>query len=232
MRRRTLIFCILAVAAAAVFIRFGLWQISRLHGRQARNAIIEHAQRGAPQPFAVLPRDTAQAHYRPALVHGRFDYAHELVLASRTHQGSPGVELITPVRITGTDTAVLVNRGWVYSPDGGTVDRDRWHEGDSADVTGYVEIYAPDAGTTSSPTDARLVRRVSRSEIVNRVPYPVAAYFVVETGDTMPKVRPARRSIPALDDGPHRGYATQWFFFALVALVGALFVVLRDRELP
>ena len=86
--------------------------------------------------FGALPRDTGGAHYRrgaPAI--GRFDYEHELVLAGRTRQGSPGVELLTPVRVAGSDTAVLVNRGWVYSPDGATVDHARWREGDSARVT-------------------------------------------------------------------------------------------------
>lgn len=228
MRLRTILFVTLAVAAAAVFSGFGFWQLRRLRERQARNAAIIAAQRGAPEPIASLPR-SAEARYRPAAAAGRFDYEHELVLAGRTHQGSPGVELLTPVRLPGSDTAVLVDRGWVYSPDAGTVDRARWREGDSARVTGYVELYAPDAGTTRSVLDPRIVRRVSRSEVAGRVPYPLAPWYLVQTGDTADARHPARRAIPALDDGPHRGYAVQWFSFAIFALVGALFVVLRER---
>ena len=230
MRPRTVVFCVVAVLAAAVFIRFGFWQLGRLHDRQARNAAILAAQRGAAQPFADLPADTSRAHSRPAQVRGRFDYEHELVLAGRTHQGSPGVELLTPVRLPGRDTVVLVDRGWVYSPDAATVDRVRWREGDSAAVTGYVEVYAPDAGVTRSTLDARLVRRVSRGELAGRVASPVAPYYVVQTGDTVDARHPVRRAIPPLDEGPHRGYAVQWFSFAATALVGALFVVLRDRQ--
>lgn len=230
MRPRTILFCAAAVAAAVIFVRFGFWQLGRLHDRQARNVAIVAAQRGAGQPFASLPADTARAHYRPALVSGRFDYAHEIVLAGRTHQGSPGVELLTPVLLAGRDTAIVVDRGWVYSPDAGTIDRTRWREADSAHVTGYVEVYAPDAGTTRSSLDARIIRHVSRRELAARLPYPLAAYYLVQTGDTVDARHPARRVIPALDDGPHRGYAVQWFSFAATALVGALFVVLRERH--
>ena len=231
MSRRTLLFCALAVTSAAIFSFLGFWQLGRLSDRRAHNAIIAHQRLDAPGDVRTLPADTGEAHYRATSVTGRLDYAHEVVLAGRTHQGSPGVELLTPVRIAGTDTAVLVNRGWVYSPDAGTVDLARWHErSDTLPIRGYVETYAPDAGVTTSSANGRLVRRVSRSEIAARVPYPVAPWYVVVTGDSADGVHPARRDLPVLDDGPHRSYAVQWFFFAAIALAGATAVVIRERE--
>lgn len=178
-----------------------------------------------------MPRDPSGARYRLASVSGRFDYEHELALSGRTHQGSPGVELLTPLRGAWPDTAVLVNRGWVYAPDGATADRARWRERDSATITGYVELYMSDAGTTSATSDARIVRRVSRSEIASKIPYPVAPYYLVATGDSADGDHPARRIMPALDEGSHRSYAIQWFFFALIAVAGATMVVLRERRL-
>lgn len=230
MSRRSIVFCTFAVLAAAVCVRLGVWQLARLHEKLRRNDSIAQQQRQAPVPLASLPRDTAAAHYRPASVAGRFDYDHELVVSGRTHQGSPGVELVTPVLRAGNDTAVLVNRGWVYSPDGGRVDRSRWRESDSGTVVGYVELFAPDAGTTSSAVGARIVRRVSRAEIVSKIPYPVAPYYLVVTGDTADGAHPARRELPALDEGPHRSYAIQWFTFATFALAGAVMIVLRERH--
>jgi surfeit locus 1 family protein len=230
MSRRSIIFCALGLIAAAVCVRLGLWQLARLHEKVQRNQAIAGQQKSAPVALLSLPRDTAAAHYRPATVSGRFDYDHELVLSGRTHQGSPGVELLTPVHVAGSDTAVLVNRGWVYSPDGGRVDRRRWHEADSGSVTGYVELYSADAGATASAADARIVRRVSRSEIASKIPYPVAPYYLVVTGDTADGAHPARRELPALDEGPHRSYAIQWFSFAAFALAGAVMVTLRERH--
>src|SRR3982074_2966756 len=227
---RTTVFCLFAALAAALFIRLGFWQITRLHERRAHNEIVAARQRRAPVPLAELPRDTAVAHYRPANVTGRFDYDHELVLTNRTRRGSPGVDLLTPVRLAGSDTAVLVDRGWVYAPDGGTVDRSRWREGDSARAAGYVELYTPDDGGTTLAQDPRIVLHASRREITARLPYPVAPYLVVLVGDTGTANHPARRDLPVLDDGPHRSYAVQWFCFAAIALGGAAAVVRRERE--
>jgi surfeit locus 1 family protein len=228
---RTTVFCLVAALSAALFIRLGFWQITRLHERRAHNEVVAARQRGAPVPVAELPRDTAAAHYRPASVAGHFDYDNELVLTNRTRRGSPGVDLLTPVRLGGSDTAVIVDRGWVYAPDGSTVDRARWREGDSARVAGYVELYTPDNGGTTLAKDPRIVRHASRREITARLPYPVAPYLVVLVGDdtsTAGGGHPARRELPVLDDGPHRSYAVQWFCFAAIALGGAAAVIRRE----
>lgn len=228
MPRRIVVFCTFAVLAATLFVRLGFWQLSRLRERQEFNALITRQQRSRPIPFEQLPRDTAGAHYRGASVRGRFDYDNEFVLANRTRRGSPGAEFLTPLRIPGNDTAVLVNRGWVYSPDGSSVDHARWREGDSSAVAGYIELFSADSQATVS-SHPRLVRRVSRAEIAARVPYPLAPYYLVAVGDTADLSHPARRDLPVLDDGPHRGYALQWFSFAVIALGGAGIVATRDR---
>jgi surfeit locus 1 family protein len=231
MSRRSIVFCVFAVLAALLFVRLGFWQLARLHEKVQRNVAIAAHQREAPVQFASLPRDTAAARYRRASLTGVFDFGHELVLSSRTYQGSPGAELVTPMRVPGSDTAVLVNRGWVYSPDGASVDRPRWRERDSATVVGYVEQYAPDAATATAARDPWIVRRVSRREAASRIPYPLAPYYLVQTGDTATS-HPVRREMPVLDEGPHLSYAIQWFAFAVFALAGALFVIWRERHAP
>ena len=230
MSRRTLLFCVLALAATTLFVRLGFWQLQRLHERQARNAIVARRQHAAPVPFGALPRDTADVRYRPTTVAGAYDYPNELVLTSRTHNGAPGVELLTPVRVAGSDTAVLVDRGWVYAPDGSTVDRARWREGDSAHVGGYVELYTPDGeGGPTMARDPHVVRRASRRDVAAKLPYPVAPYYVLYTSDTAGSRHPVRREPAALDDGPHRSYAFQWFSFAVITLAGAAAVVRKER---
>jgi len=230
MSRRSIVFCLLALAAAAVFARLGVWQLARLHEKVRRNASIAAQQLEPAAPLASVPRDTAGAHYRKATVSGHFDYDHEIVLGARTHQGSPGVDLVTPLRIAGSDTAILVNRGWVYSPDGATVDHARWRERDTSTITGYIEVYPPDAGVTKVAREPRLVRRLSRSELAPRISFPLAPYYLVATGDSADGAHPARRELPALDEGPHRSYAVQWFSFMAIALAGAGLVIGRERR--
>lgn len=231
MTRRILVFSVLAVAAAALFVRLGFWQLARLRERQTRAHQMAQQLRAPQVPLDEVPGDTAAAHYRPVTVSGQFDYDHELVLTSRTHDGSPGVELLTPLREAGSGRAVLVNRGWVYAPDGGTVDRARWREGDSVRLTGYVELYVPEAARASTTNDQRIVRRVSLREIAPKVPYALAPFYVVAVGDTTAvPTHPVRRALPGLDEGPHRSYAIQWFSFAAIALGGAVAVVRRERR--
>jgi len=231
MSRRSIVFCAFALLASILFVRLGFWQLARLRAKVQRNDAIAARQLEPAVQFASLPRDTAAARYRRASAAGVFDYGAELVLSNRTYQGSPGADLVTPLRLAGSDTAVLVDRGWVYSPDGSSVDRARWREPDTVSIVGYVEQYAPDAVSTSAARDPRILRRVSRREVSSRISYPLAPYYLVQTGDTATS-HPVRREMPVLDEGPHRSYAIQWFFFAATALVGAVAVWWRERRMP
>jgi surfeit locus 1 family protein len=220
MRRSMIVFSLIALALAALFVRLGIWQLDRRQERRARNAMIA-AQAAAPAvPFDSIPSDTASAHYRRATLRGVPDYAHELVLASRTRNGSPGVHVFTPVRVAGRDTAVLVNRGWVYSADGATADLERWREDSTLAVEGYVE---PLPAGDVKPIKGRILRQVTLGGVRSTLPYPVAAqYLVAQLPGDSANVRPARLTLPDLhDEGPHLGYALQWFAFALIALIGA-----------
>jgi surfeit locus 1 family protein len=225
---RLRLFVLLAVVAAAGCIRLGIWQLSRLHQRRERNALVKSRLDSAEVDFSARPRDTALARFRRVRVVGTPDYAHELLYAARTHRGSPGVNFLTPVRVPGNDTAVLVNRGWVYSPDGATVDSTKWHERDTT-FSGFLEEFPPVAGAAyaSSPN---VISRLGYPIVAKSLPYPVATSYVVLLGDsTMAEDRIARLTIPPLDEGPHLSYAIQWFAFALVALVGAGFVIKQGR---
>ena len=116
-----ILFAAIALAAAALFVRLGFWQLDRLEQRRARNTLLASRLGAAPAPWS----DTTAIRYRRVTLSGVADYDREIVLVGRSRGGSPGVNLVTPVRRRGSDTAVLVNRGWVYSPDGTRVDHAR-----------------------------------------------------------------------------------------------------------
>ena len=177
----------------------------------------------------ALPHDSARARFRRVRVAGVPDYDHELVYAARTHKGSPGVNLLTPVRVRGSDTAVLLDRGWVYSGDGATVDLAKWRERDST-FTGYVEELPSVAGS-SYASRPNVIARLSYDVVAKALPYPVAHIYVIVLSDSAVAAdRIARLSPPPLDEGPHLSYAFQWFAFATVALVGAGVVIKQARS--
>jgi len=217
-------FVVLAFALGVLFVRLGFWQLDRRRERQQVNARVEARLAQQPVGFAMLPRDSSGA-FRRAVVEGEPDYDHEIVFAGRSRNGSPGVHLITPVRIAG-DRAVLVNRGWVYSPDAATVDRARWRESRTR-FSGFTQVIA--GGDTTSRVKERTLRRMAMPAIRQLVPYPVDDRFLVAQ-DSAAEAAPVRLDLPALDEGPHLSYAIQWFCFAAIAFGGAIVVVRRARR--
>lgn len=220
---------VIASVLTLVFARLGFWQIARMHQRQALNAELASRAVGSPVELSQLPTDTAKAHYRHVRVHGTYDYANEILLTLRSRDGSPGVNLVTPVRMTGTDTALLLVRGWVYSPDGMTVDSQKWRERPTVNAAGFVETYPPArSGANQSPTHPNAYRWLDRQELSRRFKYPLEPYYVVLTtpGDTMAH-DPPRLSVPPMDEGPHRSYAIQWFSFAAISIIGTILFLRR-----
>lgn len=227
-RVRLALFVTLAVVLAAICVRLGFWQVSRLHQRQARNALVRSRLDSAEVDIAGLPNDST-ARFRRVRVTGTPDYEHQLIWAARIHNGSPGVNFLTPYRIPGRDSAVLVDRGWIYAPDGATVEEDKWRD-TATTLTGFVELYPDQKGATFA-SRPQVISRLSYDVVAKLVPYPIAHRYVAMIGDSvMAPDRIARLTLPPLDEGPHFSYAIQWFSFALVALIGAGYVVSRSRE--
>ena len=223
------LFVAFALISAAVFVRLGFWQLSRRQERRARNALVSARLDSTAVSVASLPRDTALARFRRVRVTGVPDYEHELVWAARTHKGSPGINLLTPVRLPGSDTAILLNRGWVYSGDGATVDLAKWRDRDSTFI-GYVEELPSVAGASYTDRPS-VIARLSHDVVAKALPYPVAPVYVIVLSDSaIAADRIARLSAPPLDEGPHLSYAFQWFAFATVALVGVGIVLRQSRS--
>jgi surfeit locus 1 family protein len=224
---------VVGLVVAATCIRLGIWQLDRRSQRQARNAVASARLAVPVRDLSDVAWDSSLA-FRRIRVSGTPDYARELILAPRSRDGSPGVHIITPIRVAGSDSAVLVDRGWVYSPDARTVNLSLVREIDTTFV-GYIqEIPEPDeAYPPSGDTLTRTSRRLDRGVATAALPYPIFPFLVVATADSArtPGGIPLMRSPePPLDGGPHMSYALQWFAFATVAVVGTAIAVRAARH--
>jgi surfeit locus 1 family protein len=207
MQRRDLTLAIGAVVVAAGCVGMGIWQIKRLQQRRAANAL--------SRPLALPPllvRDSAvsadSARQRRVTARGIYDYSAEKTWPGRSFQGTPGVALITPLRLP-DGSAVLVDRGWVPSPDAYHVDPTRYREPDTATVAGLA-----------------LVPPRGRGDVDTRGYLP----FVIQLETPDPaRGLPRRWPHPELSEGSHLSYVIQWFSFAAIALVGTA-ALLRSRK--
>src|SRR5204862_4465353 len=130
---------IAAVLIAVVCVGMGIWQVKRLGQRRARNAVV--AARWALPPLALGTGSVAadSARQRRVTARGVYDFSAERTWPGRSFQGTPGVALITPLRLA-AGAAVLVDRGWAPSPDAFHVDHTLYREPDTATVTGIALI--------------------------------------------------------------------------------------------
>jgi len=224
--RQAIVAVALTLAGAGLFARLGLWQLHRLAERRAFNAHLQERLAAAPLPVTALPSDSAAGHFRRVTASGVFDFEAQVVLTARSRSGSPGVHVLTPLRLAG-GASVMVNRGWVYSDDAKSIDLAKWREGagDTVRITGYAETWWG-RDTSTVPGAPRAMRSLDSSGVAARVGSAVLPYYIVQTSDSAnTNTRPVRLGEPVLDDGSHKSYAIQWFTFALIAVIGGSLLV-------
>lgn len=227
-RRSLLLTLSLLVAAGCVSL--GFWQLRRLAQRKQANAV-------ALERLALSVIDVsagahgAIARFQRIRAAGVYDFSREVAITARSLNGSPGVHIVTPLVRPGTDTLLLVLRGWVYSPDAATIDFARWREPGTATAEGFALPFDADKPLSDSSTLApRAVRRLDHALLERRLGAPIAASYVVLTSAAVGDSVPVRLGRPGLDEGPHFNYAVQWFLFAAIFGAGGSVVVLRGRR--
>ncbi|MDX2193632.1 MAG: SURF1 family protein [Gemmatimonadales bacterium] len=226
-RARLLAALFLAVVAAAC-LRLGLWQRARLHERRAANA--------ARAALRALPPVLLEASFgipldgRRVVARGAYDPAHEVVVRGRALRGSPGVEVFTPLRLTGRDTAILVRRGFLPAADAFSADFTGTEEPGEVTVTGFAEAPPPVEGPAEPLVrDGRTTwKRLDLAAIRAAVPYPLHGVVLLQLPDPALPRRPQRIDPPSVDDeGSHFSYMLQWWSFATIAVVGGALLLRR-----
>lgn len=218
--RYPITFIVFSVLAGAVCLRLGLWQLDRLATRRAATTAAL-ARRSLPPADIRAVADTGMN--RRVVATGSFDFDREIVLRGRGRNGVPGVEVVTPLVLAGTDSAVLVLRGYVPSADAISYSRTLHREPGSATVSGIAwPVPLDSAGAAPSERNGQLTwRRLDLQAVRDSLPYPVLPLFIIADSPATMSPAPARSPAPALDDGPHLNYAIQWFGFATIAFAGA-----------
>ncbi len=221
---------ILVLLVAAACVRLGFWQLHRLAERRAHNALVRGRMAAPPLALNTVPDDTANLTFRAVTAAGQWDSEHAIVLAGRTYQDDPGVYLLTPLLLPGGG-AVLVNRGWLPSPDAATVDAGAYAVAGAAAVRGLL-VPMPAGRAPPGQPFGRVWFHLDPAALARQFPYPLAPLLLQLTpagpsGATLPRPVPP----PELGEGPHRSYAVQWFSFAAIGLVGWVVLLLKRDDM-
>jgi surfeit locus 1 family protein len=232
---------LLVIAAVAVMVRLGIWQLDRLEQRRAFNARVLEQQ---AQPVlnlsgpAIGDQGLEEMEYRQVVVRGVYDPAHQVVLRNQVWGNELGVHLLTPLKIEGSDQSVLVNRGWAPFEDLQNGTLAQYDESGTVIVKGIIR--APQtrpqiggrADAIPEPGDPPLLawNVANVSAIGAQTPYSLLPVYVQQAPDEA-WTRLPHRSLPELEltEGPHFGYAMQWFIFAAILAAGYPIYVRREE---
>ncbi len=221
-RVQTIGFGVMTVVVAVACVGLGIWQLDRLAQRRAANVETGQA-RNAPLVHLAADRERPNnLDQRRVTATGQFDRERMFVLWGRPYRGSPGVELVVPLRLTGSDTAVLVNLGFVPAADAVHFDPAIVRLPAEDSVVGLAQAIPLDPGW-GRPMVSRgdtAWRHIELTAVTARLPYPVLPVIIHRTPRDSVGGYPRPLEPAPLDDGPHLSYALQWFSFAVIALVG------------
>lgn len=236
-QRRWLVPTLLVLAGAALCIRLGIWQLDRLEQRRAFNAHFEWAR---AQPALDLnqeqPSDIADMEWRPVKVKGEYDFVNQVAVRNQYYGNQYGYHLLTPLLFDGE--AVLVDRGWIPA-DGNSLPADwrAYDEPGTVNVSGQIRLGRAKSGLLGVadllPEDGEKLEIWNNADLARigeQIPYPVLPVYIqpqANVNNTEPPI-PFQPEVE-LTEGPHFGYALQWFTFAAILVVGYPFF-LRKQE--
>jgi surfeit locus 1 family protein len=213
-----------AMAALAVTLALGAWQLGRAHEKLALQASMEERKALPPVGEQALldARPSGDSRYRPVVLRGTWLARHTVFLDNRQMNGKTGFYVVTPLRLEGSGRAVLVERGWAQR---NFVNREQLPPIDTppgiVQVRGRMapppaKLYEFD-GAPSGPIRQNLDLAQWRAE----TGLPLLEVGVQQTGETSDGLL---RDWPdaAGGAGKNYGYAFQWW--ALSALIAILYV--------
>jgi cytochrome oxidase assembly protein ShyY1 len=235
---------LLMTLAAAVMVGLGFWQLSRYYYRTSINNRIDAATAAAPVPLdsvlrppaslapgAVGPDSPGSAAWTRVTVTGHYDPAHEVLARARTVNDEIGFEIVDPL-VLPDGTAILIDRGWIPSPADG-VSAPNVPPTPTGTVTVYGRIHAAE----SEPDQPQLyqghlsIRRITPASVASTMPYAIYGAYVTMDTQTPAKDPSFVGVSPDYENSAmNAGYVAQWWSFAVLTLVGYVYLVIKEAR--
>ncbi len=201
----------LTVIGVAVLCTLGTWQMQRLEWKENLIERINAYDESEMQDLSVNDL-IADNEFMKGRLRGKFLFEKEITLKPRTHDGKPGIHVITPLALDQGST-ILVNRGWV------PLDTS-WnqHKDDGINVilrvprepNMFVPPNTPDKGEWYSLD----IEQIATAKDLNN-PLEVTAYLLSgQENGAFPNVDALKIEL----NNNHLQYAIFWYTMALVML--------------
>lgn len=231
LNRKWILTTVFVIAAVGVNIRLGLWQLDRLEQRKVFNARVMAQQDDEVLILSSksMDQELYEMEYRTVEVTGEYAYSQEVALSNQVWNGLLGVHLLTPLKIEGTEMYVLVDRGWIPSEDYSPENWNKYQEQGEITVLGVIRRaqirssfgILPDPTLTLEQTRLTHWKNVNLERIQLENGIPMLPTYIQESPQGEQNNPPLRSVIDLdLSEGPHMGYALQWFSFGAILAFG------------
>ena len=218
---------VLSLAAFAILIGLGVWQIER---RAWKLALIDRVEQRVHAPAEPIPApaawpavSTASDEYRHVSVTGRFLHDRETLVQAVTEEG-PGYWVLTPLQ-RDDGTQVLVNRGFVPAERRSASTRRNGNRDGQVEITGLLRMTEPKGGflRNNVPQHNRWYSRDVAAIAAARGLTSAAPFFVDADAGSQSADGPIGGLTVVRFPNNHLIYALTWFALAFM-LAGRLFV--------
>ncbi len=205
-----------------LFVYLGLWQSGK--GDRLEAELAQHAARHQLGPVRVDSAlvDAEQLRDAPITVTGSYEAESQFFLDNRQENGLPGVHVITPLKIEGSDTRILVNRGWIGWANGRgvlpsvTVPVGRVTVTGIAFVPSTKKFFLMPDHPEATP---KLWSRLDLARFSTQSKHVLQPVVVLQNSGDANDTLIRRWDPPENRVGMHRGYAFQWFGMALALII-------------
>ncbi len=214
-KKPELIPLIFIIAATALLLSLGIWQLKRLEVKNAMIAQIATAQMAPEQTWIGLPAKEEDALYRHVKATGTFLYDKRFYVVAQPRSGQQGFSVITPFKLPKGEL-VLVNRGWSPRDKETRPQNPQTIEGIVRPARGKNPLFS--SILPQNQPDKNIWFYEDVKAMTAGLP-PVENRFIIEqTGKdegTFPAPNNGRISIR----NDHLGYAITWFTLAFAGII-------------
>jgi cytochrome oxidase assembly protein ShyY1 len=224
---------IATVLLVALGIALGNWQERRAAQKIAVKQRLAQRSAEAPLLLGPIPTPLEPLEFRRVRVTGQFLANWPVFLDNRPYRGRSGFYLVMPFKIAGSDTYVLVARGWLprdvalhdklpaYATPPGQVSIEGVVTGSPGRV---LQLGTPAPLRPSAIVQNVDVQGFAQASGLKLQPFFVEQAGAGQQGDGFVRDWPA----PSLGIEKHQGYAFQWYALAVMAFL--FFVITGFRS--
>ena len=109
----TLLGTLITMICIPIFIKLGYWQYDKAMLKQKIQANFAHSDANKIPNLKEHLANSQLLEFKKVEVNGQYETQFQILIDNKVENSLAGYHVVTPFKIQGTDTYVLVNRGWI-----------------------------------------------------------------------------------------------------------------------